>query len=393
MHSRMTAASAALAIAASGVAHAGNDRLRYELSNAEAEALSLSLNKGSALDLGVQIQFRYMTNSRDDSAGALGDSDTTIGFNVRRAQVELKGDVTEDISGKVVFQFNRSTGNALIRDAFVDWDISEDVTLRIGQFRLPALREEMISSKRQLAFERSATNETYNQDRSHAVQATFGGDTWRTYLAFSDGFNSDNSPFNSAAKADYGFTGRFELKFGEAAWGQFNQFTSFRGANQGLMIGAVAHYENRGDTNPATNPSTDMFLFTGDASFVSDGWNLFGAYIFRNMDGGPGADFDDGGAVLQGGVFVSDQTELYARWDAVYSDSARGATGDDFNTITFGFNHYFTPESHAGKFTLGVGFTLDPTTTSIVRTSDGHNLLVDADDGQFSVTAQMQFMF
>jgi hypothetical protein len=393
MNVPLLAATAAAAICFAGTARAADDNLAYALADINADAIGLSLKQASKFSVGTQIQFRYMANSRDDSAGTLGDNDTTIGFNVRRAQIEVKGDVTEDITGKVVFQFNRSTGNAILRDGYVDWKVSDDVSLRIGQFRLPALREEMISSKRQLAFERSATNETFNQDRSQAVQASFGGDAWRSMVAFSDGFNSDNSAFNSSAKADYAFTGRFELKFGDAGWKQFDQFTSFRGAAQGLMIGAAAHYESKGDTNLALATPTDMFLFTADASFVADGWNFFGAYIFRNMDGGPGSDFDDSGAVLQGGFFVTDQTELYARWDAVFADSARGATGDDFNSITFGVNHYLIPESHAAKLTLGVGFTLDPTTTSIVRTSDGHNLLADADDGQFSITAQMQFLF
>ena len=45
------------------------------------------------------------------------------------------------------------------------------------------------------------------------------------------------------------------------------------------------------------------------------------------------------------------------------------------------------------KFTLDVAWYLDETTTSIVNTSDGHNLLADSEDGQLALTAQMQFLF
>ncbi|MEM9372664.1 MAG: porin, partial [Planctomycetota bacterium] len=387
------AAAAATVFAAAGAAQAADDSLSYALSSADAEALSLSLNKGSDLEIGIQTQFRYMVNSRDDSSGSLGDSDTTIGFNMRRAKVELKGPVTDSIKGKLKISFDRDGGSAKVEDVYVDWKVSDDVTIRIGQFKLPALREESVSSKRQLAVERSATNETFNQDRSQGIQASFGGDDWRGKVAFSDGFGSKNTPFNSSSEADYAFTGRFEYKLGDATWKQFDQFTSFRGAAAGALIGAAVHWQTMGETNPATTPETDMFLFTADVSYVADGWNLFGAFIFSNTDGGPGADFDDNGAVVQGGIFVTEQTELYARWDAVFSDSARGMTGDDFNSISFGVNHYLVPESHAAKLTLGAGFTLDPTTTSIVSTSDGHNLLADSDDGQFSLIAQAQFLF
>lgn len=393
MKPRMTAAAAALAVAVAGSAHASDDSLRYELASTDYESLSLSLNKESAVDLSVQTMFRYMVNSRDDSSGALGDNDTTIGFNMRRAQFKLKAPITESIKGEVQVAFSRSTGNASLRDAFVDWAVSDDVTLRIGHFRLPVLREESISSKRQLAAERSATNETFNQDRSQGIQASFGGDNWRAKVAFSDGLNSDNTAFNSAAEADFAFTGRAEMKFGDATWSQFRQFTSWRGANAGLLLGASVHWQTMGETNPATSPETDMFLFTADASYVADGWNFFGAFIFTNTDAGPGADFDDSGAVVQGGIFLTDQAELFGRWDAVFADSARGMTGNDFHSLNFGLNYYLVPESHSAKLTLSAGFTLDPTTTSIVSTSDGHNLLVDSDDGQFSLIAQAQFLF
>ena len=61
--------------------------------------------------------------------------------------------------------------------------------------------------------------------------------------------------------------------------------------------------------------------------------------------------------------------------------------------MTVGWNHYMVPESHAAKFTLDLRYYLDATTTSIVSTSDGHNLLADSEDGQFGLTAQMQFLF
>ena len=66
---------------------------------------------------------------------------------------------------------------------------------------------------------------------------------------------------------------------------------------------------------------------------------------------------------------------------------------EDFRIVSGGWNRYLIPESHAAKFTIEVLVALDPTTTSIVRTSDGHNLFPDSESGQITVVAQMQILF
>ncbi|RMH26526.1 MAG: hypothetical protein D6692_09150 [Planctomycetota bacterium] len=394
MIKRVLLASAAALVGVQGSALAADDALAIALSNAEMESLASSMNNAGSLSLGVQMQFRYQFNSRDDASITLAnpDDDLSVGFVMRRAKVEAKGDITDSMKGKAVFAFNRTNGTAVLEDLYADWAVNDTLTLRIGQFKLPVLREESISSKYQLAPERSAMNETFNQDRSQGVQAMFGGDNWRGMVAFSDGANSDNTVFTSSAEADYALTGRFDFKFGEASFKQFDQFTSFRGAAGGSVLGAAFHWQTMGDTNPSAPTSTDMMLATVDYQLVADGWNLFVAGVWSNTDTGA-TDFDDFGLIAQGGIFVSDQTELFARWDSVLPDDDRGATGEDFNTVTFGVNYYFVPESHAAKFTLGLSWYLDDTTSSIVSTSDGHNLLPDSEDGQFGITAQAQLLF
>lgn len=387
MHHARLAATTAVLFVCSLAQGAGEHTVL--LDDAEMRRFSSGLNAAAGLKVGVQMQLRYDINLREDDS--LGDDDTTIGFQMRRLKVEAKGDITESISGKVAFGFNRGGGDAALDDALVDWEINDSASLRIGQFKLPFMREELVSSKRQLSVERSSMNETFNQDRSQGVQLTFGGDAFRAAFAFSDGFGSEDTAFDSAGEADYAITGRAEMKFGDAGWKAFDQFSSFRGAPRGGLIGVAGHFERTGDTNP-TPAEGEIASFTIDGSYVADGWNLFGAFVWRNTDAGA-TGFDDTGAVLQGGVFVSDQAELFARWSAVFADSGRGATGDDYSDITAGLNYYLVPESHAAKFTVGVTYSLDATTTSIVPTSTGHNLFADAEDGQIAITSQVQFLF
>jgi len=103
---------------------------------------------------------------------------------------------------------------------------------------------------------------------------------------------------------------------------------------------------------------------------------------------------DDYGIVLQGGMFVSDADEVFARWSTVMPDSDIGAGSDgDYSDVTIGWNHFMIPESHAAKFTLAMTYSLDAVDASIVETSEGHNLFADSEDGQVGLIAQFQVLF
>lgn len=161
------------------------------------------------------------------------------------------------------------------------------------------------------------------------------------------------------------------------------------------MVGAAFNHQAMGNTNPATTPSTSLGTGTIDASLLGDGWNLYAAGVWRTMDSGASS-LTDTGFLLQGGVFVSDIDELYARWDVVVpSDSnlvVAGVSGNsDFNTFTVGWNHYVIPESHAAKFTLEFQHYPDPTTESIITVKG--NILPDSTGDQFAITAQFQLLF
>ncbi len=377
-----------LALAAP-LAHASDRSLALSNDAQDRAAMSVLNAAASPLKIGVQLQFRYDINLRDDDA--LGDDDTTIGFSMRRAKVEGSGAITDSIKGKFVIAFDRASGDAVLEDVLVEWDINDSLSASIGQFKLPFLREESISSKRQLFHERSSANETFNQDRSQGVQLNFGGDAWRAAVAFSDGFNSDNTSFNSDDEADYAFTARAEFKFGDADWKAYDQFTSFRGASTGGMIGLAAHWQSAGDTNPSLAENVEMLGFTADASYMGDGWNLFGSFVWMNEDDGTD-DFDDMGVVVQGGLFFTDQLEGIARWSAVFPDSSR-TNDQDYSDLALGVNYYIVPESHAAKFTAAVVYAFDATTDSIVSTSNGHNIFASDEDGQVALTFQLQLLF
>jgi phosphate-selective porin O/P len=355
------------------------------------ERSSFLTDKPPVITLGGQLQFRYQANFRDSAGLATADNDTTIGFVMRRSKIFGKAKVTDDITAHFQFAFDRKSGTAALETAEISWKLGDGFKLRMGQFKSPLLREELVSSKRQLASERSAVNETFNQDFSQGVEIDYTKDKWRGAVMVSDGFGTDNTAFNSATEADFAVTGRVEFLLGEASFKQFKQFTSFRGATRGAMIGVAGHWQTRGDTNPSLVNTVDQTTVTADFSFVGSGWNVYAAGIWRNRDVSAVTSADDFGVIVQGGVFITDDDEIFGRYDGFFPDDYAGAT--DFNSVTFGWNHYFSPESHAAKFTVDCTYHLDVVTGSGIKTSDGHNLLADTNDGQFGIIAQMQLVF
>jgi phosphate-selective porin len=349
------------------------------------------------LNVGGQIQFRYLANFRDgtfpddpDTDRDESDDDTTLGFQTRRTKLWFEGHIFDpNLYYKVVGAFDRGDDGVFeLEDAYVGYKFDNGLDLRWGQFKLPFMREELISSTKQLAVERSNTNEFFNQGRSQGVQVAWMNEQFRATGALSDGFNSANTDFTQDP-SDFAVTGRVEyLAMGD--WKQFEQFTSFRGTSNGLMIGGAVHWQD--DSEEVNNPIDDFFAYTLDASWQSDGWNLFGAITGAAVSGdGPSGDNDPFGFVVQGGVFMTEEWELFARYD--FTD---GDTLNDYSEVTFGVNYYM--HKHAAKFTFDVVWALDETVTDTgaptsAVLSTGTGLLASDDSDQFVLRAQFQLVF
>src|SRR5262249_51816541 len=156
--------------------------------------------------------------------------------------------------------FSRDGGTFGLEEAWVGYNFGNGVKLKMGQFKLPFLREELVSSKYQLAVDRSGTNEIFNQHYSQDIQLSYKAKNWRIMGAFSDGLASRNTDFNQGGgglptEADFAFTARAEFMFA-GQWEDFEDFTSQPGQKFGALLGLAAHYE---DSANSSNP-TDVDL-------------------------------------------------------------------------------------------------------------------------------------
>lgn len=253
----------------SGQALGADDFRSAALQNAAQDTLSLSMQAAPAIKVSVQTQFQYNLNLRDDDA--LGDDDTTLGFSMRRTRVNFTGPVTDNIKGKVQVDFNANTGEASMLEAYADWDINDNLSLRIGQQKVHFLREDSVGTVRMLTSDFSVQNRVFGQGYGQFIEAAYTSENWRGWAAFSDGFDSLNTNFNNEDEADFALTARAEFKFGDADWKAFDQFTSWRGSNSGGNLGLAAHYQSTGSTNPSLPDDVTLFTLAADFAWVADG--------------------------------------------------------------------------------------------------------------------------
>lgn len=191
---------------------------------------------------------------------------------------------------------------------------------------------------------------------------------------------------------------------------------SYRGEGQGFMLG-LAGYAEQVDSVPSANGATpDVILSaTADASIDFGGAHLFAYGVVRNVSlqspqavraGGTGDELDQWGAVIQGGYFVTDDIEAFARYEIGNTDTDRYrtqatallASGEDLSVVTIGMNWWLAGSKNKQvKWTTDFGYSFEPV---VDFAASGANYLPDStasggesNDGQWVVRSQFQFMF
>ena len=342
----------------------------------------------STLDIDAQLQVRYNSRSSSDEEGS------ESGFENRRAKLKFNGTVGENWEWEITAAYNRDDGingdrGGEVEDAYIGYVFDSGMELIAGQFKAPLLREERVSSSRQLAAERSLINSYFTTGRVSGMELSRSYDRLRWAFSFNDGVESANTGYD-LDKVDMGVTSRVEFLLGGNAlgsttadsastdWSDFKGFTSTPGSSDGMMVGAATHYQNgNGDV------VDDLVTMTVDASMRADGGHAFIAFMMME----DGADKESTGFIGQVGFYVSPELEGFLRYEM---GQIRGSTADDLSIITAGINKYF-PEKKA-KFTLDCGLGIEPVTAQWSQ-SGGAWASDTTSDGQTVLRAQWQLLF
>ena len=364
------------------------------------------------LNPNVQFQFRHVLNSRDmDSDDGENDTGVESGFEIRRLKFALEGNLFgPNLTYKLQWATNRANGQLVLEEAWGRYalgdflgETTKDLAVRFGQIKDATFHEEVTSSKRQLAVDRSLANEVLAGGLTDYVQVVSliwddgpEGRPLRAEIGYSDGWNSDNTNFvdgggvgiYGAANPDWGAFGRIEyLMMGN--WKQYDDFTAMGNSTDLLVLGAGAHYAEASGSG-----GSDAILYTADVQYETGRLGLYGAYYGAygepNVSGNVTANgIMDQGFLAQAGFMFADKWEVFGRWDVVMIDEDRLADGveDTFDEFTVGLNWYM--KGHAAKFTIDFNYL----PSGVPNDQNGIGYLdPDGDEAQFAVRSQFQLL-
>ncbi len=352
-----------------------------------------SANGDSTLNFSGGHQSRYTFTLRDDNSGAQDEIES--GFSNGLTLIQLDGSVVSPDTTYEIQMYVNDSGGFMLRNAFLHQDFGNGTSGWVGQFVAPVTRESMQQDQfRTQRIERSVTDMVFGAGviQGVALSHTDSENTWRVTGSFNDGAGTANTAYNSPLEAEFGITVRGDFAFEGTVDPFYDTIRNFgTGGDDAMILGGYFHIQQSED------PSTT--LIQGGADFLmasKDGWNVYAAGHLRDFDPGGGADnVLDMGLNVQGGMFIDEQTEIFAGWDCVNPDSDRPGEADPFNTITVGVNHFPFAGSQAVKLSGGIIIFVDATTDSggLVSQSTDAGLLTDTEGGQVSIMGQAQVTF
>ena len=344
------------------------------------------------LKIGGQIQVRWVLNSA-------GEKPTLYGFENRRTKLSFSGNVFDKSwTYKVKAGFARFGGFFVLEDAYVQKKLESGIAIKVGQFKAPWMREELVSSSKQLTVERSIVNEYFNQGYSQGIQIAFEAEDFRVAAWTGDGIgsrgfgpgrtNSQNTNWDQTS-TDYSFAARAEFKL-SGEWSQFKDFSSARGSDAGMMAGLAA-VTQRANQNIGAAEGTKVYGVTGDFTWDLSGVSLFCSGVWINVDEPGSQSTNPWGVTIQGGHFVTETIEAFARYEYMDYDPPTSSDVARFDGFTVGGNWFINK---------GVKFTADFTynfaslaTGAFVANIAGFRTDNPGQDGQWAIRAQLQLLF
>lgn len=361
----------------------------------------------STLNIGGLVSFRANMNFGDDDRGE--NNDFVWGFALPHEQIWFYGNLfNPDFTYHIEAEFQgvdsedggfggSGSGDFNLRDAWGRYRFENGVYLQAGQQKVDFTSEQLVEDQYQLFAETSFVDAYFSAGFTQGIRVGYEGETFHVVGNVYDGSNTRNVDWTSPSEGDFAIGGRFDWLF-NGQW-VFDDHTSWRGSEFSGKLGGALHWQTAGETGFTTaTESTDAFMYTIDVALEGDGWNALAAFVgdFVDADGGDD-ELNNFGFLIQGGIFVTDNTELAARLDLLFRDDDGGFEEEDQYFLTLGVNHYFFVESHAATAYFNFVYGFEQTDDMIG--SDAHyqgttaNGLLGNSDSEFALIFGFDALF
>jgi hypothetical protein len=332
-----------------------------------------------SMKVNVLQQIRWSFNDNDSSVG--GAEQQSFGFENKRTRLTFSGNMVDSSwSYKVAYYFGASNdvegyagANGNLADAWVSKDFGNGFAMYVGQFRLPFGAEYGLDAGNLQFTDYSVAASLLGPGSGQGIMFGYSADMFRVSGAYVNSLGQVNQAWTAGSPdSDWAFAARAEFKLA-GNWANFNDAQSWKGEEFSAVIGGGMSIQR--DDTTATTPWSG----TIDATIGFGGANLAGAFFYSDDDAGS----ETQGFTVSGGVFVSDDIELVARFENLEVDN-----GPELNTLTGGANWYFA--KNTAKLGVEVGYAFDAIFTSAAQFA---NWTQSTDDGQWVLRGQMSFSF
>ena len=365
---------------------------------------------GNEMRFTGQIQGRNVVNRRRDDPGAAPSSAKSVrGAELRRVKFGIRGhmDLGKKIDYRIVFATNRDTGGVFLEDAFIGTDLADWLHAYAGRLKAPFAKEELVSSGRQTAVDRSAMVNNFTAGRTEGFGFRIdppGQDLARFNVMFNDGWRQGDAGASKRfdrTPVDFAVTGRGEFNILGNRW-NYGHYGSRPGDETGLFAGAAIHYQ--ADKTGTAAPNNQLLLWTADAAFKHDGLSLAGAVIGSHQFNDGFDDWNDYGlmALASYNFMLSDHdVEPFVRFDWTNFGNHRdrssfrsmAAPGDrplesHEQFLTLGLNYFLS--GHNAKFTVDWTYAFNPVNAG---SGSGMGHRATTRDGMWLLRSQFQLLF
>ena len=322
------------------------------------------------LKINGQLQARWLYNEASNqnafnTAGVGPLENIQHGFEQRRTKINFSGHVLDP---SWTYKFSTTWGRAggsNTEDAWISKKFDDGGWFKFGQFKANFLRENIVSSSKQLTVDRSMLNNAFTYGWTQGIELGWSDDDVKLLVQYTDGPNQNNT----AALQDSveAWVARAEFRFGDAGWKDFGYLTSKKGANSGLLVGVsyqTFDIDTPVNTNNIVYGNTDAFESRGwtvDATLRGDGWNIFGYVVDSAGKGFNGVgEQDSDGWLVQGGIMMNENTELFVQYQEGEINNATFQDGsNNMSALRVGFNYWPISDSNNIKWTTDIAWAGD----------------------------------
>jgi hypothetical protein len=381
------------------------------------------------LEVGALIQVRWVMNDAKGYQPAPNvntKQNTEYGFENSRTQLNFSGNVVDPSwTYRVRLDMGAYNGGgdaggfAELDFAYVQKTMDNGFSFRLGQFRAPWMREMLVEDGHQLAVDRSVLAAYFGQGFSQGLGLGYAQENWKVDAYYGNGIYTgvtggpaDGNGSWSENGTNWSVAGRFEYLI-KGNWDQFADESSFRGEDFGVMVGVAGVAQRYDNQITATAPASALssgdktYGITADVTMDFGGANMSAAFVWARQD--PSAANTDSvspyGFNIQGGYFVTDDIEVFGRYDYVDYKTTTVAAFEDtskYSGVTLGANWYLA--GHNAKLTVDWSMNLksfgdNQNLTSYGWRQDGFSEAGGAggtgslENNQWALRAQMQLMF